>query len=67
MTNTSGVFKRSTNRRRFLKGGMLAGAAVGTGLFDSGLLAFDHHAAKKDSGGLTPGDAALLRMVQIFG
>ena len=61
MTNTTGVFKRSTNRRRFLKGGMLAGAAVGTGLFDGGLLAFDRHAAKKDSGGLTTGDAALLR------
>ena len=61
MTNTNGVFKRRTNRRRFLKGGMLAGAAVGTGLFDSDLLAFGHDAAKKDSGGLTPGDAALLR------
>lgn len=44
------AFRRRPSRRRFLKGGVLAGAAtVGTGLLDNGLFAFGQETPKKDT------------------
>ncbi len=53
--------KASTSRRSFLRKGLaVAGAGtIGAGLLANGLPAF----AEVDSGGLTPGDAAILRLL----
>src|SRR6185437_4542027 len=50
----------ATSRRSFLRAGLVAGAAtIGAGLLPNGLEAFTAEA----SGGLTPGDAAILRFL----
>ena len=53
--------KASTSRRSFLRKGLAVGGAatIGAGLLATGLPAF----AKEASGGLTPGDAAILRFL----
>ena len=53
--------KASTSRRSFLRKGLAVGGAatIGAGLLVTGLPAF----AEKASGGLTPGDAAILRFL----
>jgi hypothetical protein len=57
------LFKRGSNRRSFLKKGAVAAgaAALGAGMFDQRLSAFDQEGREEKSGRLTPGDAALLR------
>src|SRR6266851_4992051 len=51
----------STSRRSFLRKGLVVGGAgaIGAGLLSNGLPAF----AEERSGGLTPGDAAILRFL----
>src|SRR5215471_19036341 len=53
--------KASTSRRSFLRTGLAVGGAgaIGAGLLANGLPAF----AAEASGGLTPGDAAILRFL----
>src|SRR5260221_1218788 len=53
--------KSTTSRRSFLRKGLAVGGAgaIGAGLFANGLPAF----AEAESGGLTPGDAAILRFL----
>src|SRR6266436_1670918 len=53
--------KASTSRRSFLRKGLVVGGAgaIGAGLLSNGLPAF----AEERSGGLTPGDAAILRFL----
>ncbi len=53
--------KSTTSRRSFLRKGLAVGGAgaIGAGLFANGLPAF----AEVESGGLTPGDAAILRFL----
>ncbi len=53
--------KSTTSRRSFLRGGLAVGGAgaIGAGLFSNGLPAF----AEAESGGLTKGDAAILRFL----
>ena len=53
--------KASTSRRSFLRTGLAVGGAgaIGAGLLANGLPAF----AEERSGGLTPGDAAILRFL----
>jgi hypothetical protein len=54
--------KKSINRRFFVKSGLTAGAAtVSAGLLPNNKLTLLGEDLKGDSGGLTPGDAALLR------
>ncbi len=65
MKPSEGVPKNRLNRRSFIKKGMLAagGATVGVGLLANGSPIFgqDRKGREEHSGGLTPGDAALLR------
>src|SRR6266436_1378409 len=53
--------KASTSRRSFLRKGLVVGGAgaIGAGLLSNGVPAF----AEESSGGLTPGDAAILRFL----
>jgi len=53
--------KASTSRRSFLRKGLAVGGAgaIGAGLLANGVPAF----AEEESGGLTPGDAAILRFL----
>jgi hypothetical protein len=54
--------KSSINRRSFMRKGLAAGTAtVGAGLLANNLPLLGEDLKEKDSGGLTPGDAALLR------
>ena len=61
MEQSGSVFRRRTNRRSFVKNGMLAAGAatVGAGLLGRGLPAF----GEEKSGSLPPGDAAILRFL----
>src|SRR6266446_9864365 len=61
MKHTVHLSKSTTSRRSFLRKGLAVGGAgaIGAGLFANGLPAF----AEAESGGLTPGDAAILRFL----
>jgi hypothetical protein len=61
MEQSGSVFRRRTNRRSFVKNGMLAAGAatMGAGLLGRGLPAF----GEEKSGSLPPGDAAILRFL----
>src|ERR1700730_15548162 len=61
MEQSGSMFRRRTNRRSFVKNGMLAAGAatVGAGLLGRGLPAF----GEEKSGSLPPGDAAILRFL----
>src|SRR5438128_6891562 len=61
MEHTVQPSKNSTSRRSFLRKGLAVGGAatIGAGLLANGVPAF----AKAASGGLTPGDAAILRFL----
>jgi len=60
MDTSESIIKRSVNRRSFMKSGVLAGGAatLGAGLLTTGKSAF-----AQDNGGLTRGDAAILRFL----
>jgi hypothetical protein len=63
MNDATSVFNRKSNRRKFLKNGMLAAGAatVGTGLLPGKLLAFGRDEDEKDDRGpITKGDIAIL-------
>lgn len=59
------VLRKSSNRRSFLKRGVVAAGAatVGAGLLEKRFSAFGQEGPEEKSGGLTKGDAALLRFV----
>src|SRR6266699_1198622 len=61
MKHTVHLSKSTTSRRSFLRKGLAVGGAgaIGAGLFANGLPAF----AEAESGGLTKGDAAILRFL----
>jgi hypothetical protein len=61
MEHTEQPSKHATSRRSFLRKGLVVGGAgtIGAGLLAAGVPAF----AKEASGGLTPGDAAILRFL----
>src|SRR6266478_6220203 len=61
MEHTVQQAKASTSRRSFLRKGLAVGGAatIGAGLLATGVPAF----AEEASGGLTPGDAAILRFL----
>ncbi len=61
MEHTVQPLKHATSRRSFLRKGLVVGGAgtIGAGLLAAGVPAF----AKEASGGLTPGDAAILRFL----
>ncbi len=61
MKHTVHLSKSTTSRRSFLRKGLAVGGAgaISAGLFANGLPAF----AEVESGGLTPGDAAILRFL----
>src|SRR5712691_9062009 len=61
MKHTVHLSKSTTSRRSFLRKGLAVGGAgaIGAGLFANGLPAF----AEAESGGLTPGAAAILRFL----
>ena len=61
MDRSESMFKRRSNRRSFIKGGMVAAgvATVGAGLAASSLPAL----GAQNSGRLTPGDVAILRLL----
>src|SRR5712692_9794695 len=61
MKHTVHLSKSTTSRRSFLRRGLAVGGAgaISAGLFANGLPAF----AEVESGGLTPGDAAILRFL----
>jgi ferritin-like protein len=61
MEHTAQPSKHATSRRSFLRKGLVVGGAgtIGAGLLAAGVPAF----AKEASGGLTPGDAAILRFL----
>src|SRR6266700_116385 len=61
MKHTVHLSKSTTSRRSFLRKGLAAGGAgaIGAGLFANGLPAF----AEAESGGLTKGDATILRFL----
>jgi len=60
MARRSKLWEGATSRRSFLRTGLVAGAAtIGAGLLPNGLAVFTAEA----SGGLTPGDAAILRFL----
>jgi hypothetical protein len=63
MNDATSVFNRKSNRRKFLKNGMLAAGAatVGTGLLPGKLLAFGRDEDEKDDRApITKGDIAIL-------
>jgi hypothetical protein len=62
MDRSESMFKKKSNRRSFIKDGMVAAgvATVGTGLMASGLPAFG---AQTSSSHLIPGDVAILRFL----
>ena len=56
--------KTGSNRRSFLKKGMVAGAVtVGAGLLVGSSSALAHDEKSEKNGGLTKGDAAILRFL----
>jgi len=61
MEHTEQPSKHATSRRSFLRKGLVVGGAgtIGAGLLAAGVPAF----AKEASGGLTPGDEAILRFL----
>jgi hypothetical protein len=61
MEHTAQPSKHATSRRSFLRKGLVVGGAgtIGAGLLAAGVPAF----AKEASGGLTPGDEAILRFL----
>src|SRR5580658_9328160 len=61
MERSESMFKKKSNRRSFIKDGMVAAgvATVGAGLAASGVSTF----GAQNSGRLTPGDAAILRFL----
>jgi hypothetical protein len=61
MERSESMFKKKSNRRSFIKDGMMAAgvATVGAGLAASGASTF----GAQNSGRLTPGDAAILRFL----
>ncbi len=61
MEHTAQPLKHATSRRSFLRKGLVVGGAgtIGAGLLAAGVPAF----AKEASGGLTPGDEAILRFL----
>src|SRR5258708_10907402 len=61
MEHTVRHSKDATSRRSFLRKGLAVGGAgaIGAGLLANGVPAF----AEEESGGLTPGDAAILRFL----
>src|SRR5271168_1290918 len=61
MERSEPMFKKKSNRRSFIKDGMVAAgvATVGAGLAASGVSTF----GAQNSGRLTPGDAAILRFL----
>jgi hypothetical protein len=58
METTSNLLARPTSRRSFVLGGL-----AGAGTLAAGRLLSSSSAARADSGGLTPGDAAILRFL----
>jgi hypothetical protein len=66
MKQSSGFFKNRSNRRSFLKNGMVAAGAatVGSGLLTGGLSAFGREReSDRDGNDLTNGDIAILRFL----
>jgi hypothetical protein len=62
VNDDASVLNRRTNRRKFLKNGVLAGAAtVGAGMLTGGLSAFGQE--NGDGNALTKGDVAILRFL----
>jgi len=61
MEDNMQLSKKNTNRRSFLRKGLAVGGAgvIGAGLLTQGVPAF----AKEESGGLSPGDVAILRFL----
>ena len=57
--------KNHSNRRSFIKNGMVVagGATAGAGLLTHGLSVFGQEGPEEHSGTLTPGDAAILRFL----
>src|SRR2546427_6725156 len=57
--------RNHSNRRSFIKNGMLVagGATAGAGLLADGLSVFGQEGPEEASGTLTPGDAAILRFL----
>src|SRR6202521_1300675 len=64
MKQSEGHLKSSTNRRSFLKNGMIAVGAVtaSTGILTGGMSAFGHE-GKEDGDDLSRGDAAILQLL----
>src|ERR1700674_2461809 len=64
MKQSEGHLKSSTNRRSFLKNGMIAVGAVtaSTGMLTGGMSAFGHE-GKEDGDGLSEGDGAILQLL----
>ena len=65
MSDATNVDKRLVNRRKLLKGGMLAGGAavVGAGLLNGGTSALGQEAADPGNGSLSNSDVAILRFL----
>jgi hypothetical protein len=66
MTDTKGVFNRKSNRRKFLKNGMLAAGAatVGGGFLTGGMSAFARDREQDDDRApVTKGDIAILKFL----
>ena len=65
MKRSETALTNHSNRRSFIKNGMLVagGATAGAGLLAHGLSAFGQEGPEERSGTLTPGDAAILRFL----